>query len=238
MMIVHDNRLPEEYKTALENKLKGPSFVSFEGIPGEDKVYESIFSHPDIYLFQLDKKTIVHAPGLSRDQLNPFIEKDFTLIKGEGNPKGRYPNTVRYNASRAGEYVFCNQDHIDPVITREIEKQNLKLVNTNQGYARCSMLPVNEKAVITTDHGIASVATEKGLDVLLVSTRGITLPGEKDGFIGGTGGVAPDGTLIILGDVNMLPEGLEIKKFLTKHKAKFITLDNIAPYDAGSILII
>ena len=238
MIIVHDKRLPERYKEALKSKVPDIEFIPFEGIASENKVYQSIFSHPDIYLFQLDKRAIVHAPGVSRDNLKPFLEKDFTLIKGEEDPGGRYPDTVRYNAVRVGGHVFCNQDHIDPAVAREVKKRDLKSVSINQGYARCSTLPVGEEAIITTDNGIADAAAKEGLDVLLVSPEGIILPGEKRGFIGGTGGACPDGTLVILGDLDMLPEGQRIKRFITKHKVRLITLDNMAPYDAGSILII
>ncbi len=76
------------------------------------------------------------------------------------------------------------------------------MVHVEQGYARCSVIPVGGRAMVTADLGIASAAERKGIDTLRISPACVHLPGESSGFIGGVCGVMPDDLLILLGDMS------------------------------------
>ncbi len=234
-MIIHDKRLPKEYKKALEYKLPGCYLVPFGVL--YPKVYDSISCHPDIYFFQIDDATLIHAPCVSGEQLSVFEEGGIKLVKGQNDPNGSYPETAPYNAVRVGDIIFHKLDHTDPVILEQGRKAGLKFVNIDQGYARCSVVAVTEKAIITPDGGIAKVARDEGIDVLLISRASIVLPGEKYGFLGGASGKTTDGTIVFLGDINLHPDASKIKDFLQKHQSSYICLESLPLYDLGSLII-
>ncbi len=247
MLILHDKRIPDEYLSALKEKLPGLTLIPFGGIPG--KVYDSISCHPDIYFFRLDEKTLIHAPGLTVEYLAPLKEHGLELVKGEGDPEGRYPVTARYNAARAGKVVFHNTRHTDPGVLRKVRESGLETACVEQGYARCSVIEVSKRAIITADDGIAGAAAERGLDVLTVSSGSVLLPGEKYGFIGGATGPVrksfSNGTslgktgreLIFLGDPYSHPDGPAIMDFLRKYGVRAVYPEGLALYDAGGLMV-
>ena len=235
MIVLYDKRLPEGYKEALGIKLPGASHLP---VGRFSDVYDSISCHPDIYFFKLDEKTLVHAPSITEEALEPLRESGLDLIKGEDDPRGPYPGTVRYNAARTGGAVFAGEEYIDPVVMGRVKKKGLKMVNVPQGYARCSTLAVSDDAIITSDEGVASAARLEGLKVLEIAPGSISLPGEKTGFIGGAGGRCPDGTVVFLGDIDLHPEGDKIKTFLKERRVRCIGIKGLPLYDAGGLFIL
>jgi radical SAM superfamily enzyme len=232
--IVHDKRLPVEYKEALRNKFPHAVLHPFEG---RGEVYGSISCHPDIYLFQLDEKTVIHAPGLPGEDIHALKRAGLNLIKAAENPGGVYPGTARHNAAKVGKIVFHNLKHTDPVILEKASEKGLKGVHVNQGYANCSVMAIGEEALITSDASMAKKACAEGLDALHISKGTILLPGEKCGFLGGASGRMPDGTILILGDIDNHPDAPEIKAFMAKHNAGYIDLKGLPLYDAGGLFI-
>ena len=53
-----------------------------------------------------------------------------------------------------------------------------------QGYTKCSILPIREKAIITSDKNIAKELLNYDFDVLLLPSGDIILPSLNYGFIG------------------------------------------------------
>ena len=238
LIIIYDNRLPVEYARALKEKLPGVSFVPFRPADSlKQKVYESILCHPDIYFFELDAKTIIHAPSVGGKYLSVLRENGLNLIKGSRDPQGEYPDTALYNALRVSDAVFCNKDCIDETIFDEIKKRNLKIIEVSQGYTRCSVLKVNEKALITADRSIAVGVRKAGIEVLLISPGAVHLPGEKYGFIGGAYGKTRSGKLIFLGDFKLHPDFAAIEKFLFKHSVLYVGAEHLPLYDAGGLIV-
>jgi len=218
--------------------MPGFSFVPFR--PAEflkSKVYGSILCHPDIYFFELDAKTIIHAPSVSEKYLRILREKNINLIKGNRDPGGLYPGTALYNALRFRNAVFCNPSCINTKVLEEIKKRNLDIIEVSQGYARCSILAVNDKALITSDKGIAAKARGAGAEVLHLSPGSILLPGEKHGFIGGAYGKTQSEKLIFLGDLKLHPQAEEIEDFLFKHSVLYVGVEALPLYDAGGLII-
>ena len=241
MLIVHDGRLPGEYVSSIRNRAPQAELLPFEGIrtplKNKDCVYGSILSHPDIYLFQLDERTIVHAPGLDDRQVAAIEKLGIDLIKGEKDPYGAYPGTAGYNAVRIGKRIFHNLKCTDKVILEKARERALKSVNVEQGYTRCSVMVLAETAMITSDKGIAAAARAEDLDVLLISPGFVSLPGEKYGFFGGVSGKSGEGVLFVLGDLDMHPAASEIKGFLAKYNIKYISAKGLPLYDAGGLFV-
>ncbi len=235
MIIIHDKRLPEKYKDALSSKIPAIEWLPVQRSSG---VYESISCHADIYFFYLDKKTLIHAPGLEEQILDPLKNVGIDLIAGEKDPHSVYPDTALYNAVRIGDVMFHNLKYTDPSIIDIAGKKGIKMVHINQGYARCSTLVVNDRAIITSDRGIAETARFENIDVLLIEPDSVLLPGEKDGFIGGASGICPDGTVLLLGDIDLHHEADRIKDFFDKHKVDYMDTKGMPLYDAGGLFIL
>ena len=239
MIIIHDKRLPVQYREALGDLFEGADLFPFEpDIPGKQGVYGSILCHPDIYFFQINRTALVYAPVVSKKDIDSLCDRGVTMIKGEKVPDGYYPETAWYNAAGVGDVVFHKLCCTDPVILEETRKIRMRHVDVHQGYTRCSVLSVKDRAIITFDRGIDEAADQAGIDTLLVSPGYIVLPGEKHGFIGGTGGSTPDGKVVILGDIGTHPEGDRIISFFDKHNVEYIDIKGMPLYDAGGLIIL
>lgn len=240
MLILHDKRLPGEYKDSLREAFRGVRLLSFDSQRKAKcgNVYESILHHPDIYFFKLDSSTIIHAPGINETYLSSLREIGIELVPGKRDPGGNYPDTAGYNAISSGHTLFHNLLCTDPVITEIAKNKDFELVNVNQGYARCSVVTVGEKGLISSDKGILKEAKNTGKDILCISPDYVLLPGENRGFLGGASGISNDGDVVFLGDLDFHECGRDIRAFIAKHGKKCIELKELPLFDAGSVLII
>ena len=104
-----------------------------------------------------------------------------------------------------------------------------------QGYTKCSTCIVNNHAAITSDVSIAKALNVEGVDVLLLPSGDILLPGLNYGFIGGATGLLCDNVLAFYGHLDHYLYGKEVLKFLNKHKVEPVFLRNGKLIDRGSI---
>ncbi|MFH1855909.1 MAG: DUF6873 family GME fold protein [Candidatus Omnitrophota bacterium] len=235
MLLIHSAQIPAKYISKLKEFM--PTLTLLPLAPF-DNVYHSIVSHPDIFFFQINKNTLVHAPIVAGEFIKKLKNTAIELIPAEKNPAGTYPATASINAARVGKYIFHNTHLTDAAIKREAEKLNLNFVHCNQGYSRCSVIPVKEKALITCDKGIKKAAQENGIEALSITPGNIELPGEKHGFIGGASGVLPDGKIFFLGDITKHPDFEKIRVFLKTHAVDYLSLEGLPLYDVGTLIFL
>ncbi|MFA6636394.1 MAG: DUF6873 family GME fold protein [Candidatus Omnitrophota bacterium] len=233
MFTVYDKRMPEEYVRSLKKALPSSEFLPF--FRKEPEVYGTISSHPDIYFFQLDGETAVHAPSIDAGFLGKMKDLGVHLIAGKKDPSGVYPHTALYNAVRVGKKVFLNGEHIDRTVLENVRKKNFDVLNVSQGYTRCSALAVSDNAFVTSDRKIAEMGRKNGMQVLEILPGHVKLPGEKYGFIGGAGGLTPEGDVVLAGDPRLHPEGAEILNFIKTHSRKNVYVEALPLYDAGGL---
>lgn len=69
-----------------------------------------------------------------------------------------------------------------------MRKNDIEIVNINQGYARCSTLILNNRTAVTADISVKNALEKDGAKVLLISSGDIKLEGYDYGFIGGASG--------------------------------------------------
>ncbi|MBD3379709.1 MAG: hypothetical protein GF408_04520 [Candidatus Omnitrophica bacterium] len=236
MVLIHDKRIPGKYILRLKERLPEAEFVPFGGMNGPEAVYGSILCHPDIYFFRSGPCSVVHSPGLPPEVLDVISHNGIELVEGREPPRGKYPGTTRYNAARVGRWVFLNTRFADPAVLEEINERGLSAVHVEQGYSRCSVFPVDEGSFITNDDVIAREGMERGLDVLSISPSGIELPGERHGFIGGTGEVS-DRALIFAGDPAEHAEGEKILSFISKSGKEHVFVPEEPLYDCGTMML-
>lgn len=235
MVIIHDYRVPRAYLEGIAALFPDVKLCALDMRPAE--VYESISCHPDIYFAQLGRDILVHAPSAPKEIITELKNRGVELMKGLKDPCGVYPDTARYNAARVGRIVFHDLNCTDAVIKGFCMARELEFAHVTQGYAACSIVPIGDNALITSDGGIAKAAKGLGLDVLKISAGGVSLPGEKYGFLGGACGVLPCGGVVFLGDIMTHPDHAKINGFAKKHGIELYYREGSPLYDGGRLLI-
>ncbi|MGM9551022.1 MAG: DUF6873 family GME fold protein [Clostridia bacterium] len=203
--------------------------------PYENKrVHPSLTKHTDLTFCYLGQGIAV----CERESYNYYKEKlekfNMTLIEGEKTLDMHYPSDAAYNVAIVGKKIFCKKSITDPVLMREAEKMGYKIVNINQGYGKCSVCPVSENAAISGDVSFARAAEREGVEVLLITNKGILLQGFDNGFFGGCAYMKDKNTIAFNGDITKHPDYEKIKNFL---KSKEIEIENTSKatlYDFGS----
>lgn len=208
-------------------------------IPKCNRVYEAINGHPDIQINVLknstDNKLIVHK-DISEDFRNILEEKNIKYIVSEKSLERSYPSDIILNALILKNYFIHTLAYTDEnLFNSQISKIN---VNVPQGYTKCSVLPINENALITSDKGIYKVLKEYDFDILLLPPGDILLPSLDYGFIGGTGGMISNNRIAFFGELDYYKYGNEVKSFLSRHGVSPIYLKKGKLIDRGSLIVL
>jgi hypothetical protein len=205
-------------------------------VPQCDDLPLPVSSHPDMLCHHLGSNEIVIYKNII-DVIGPKLENvGFKVIQSDFILKPKYPYDCALNVARVSDKIIYNPDIIDDTIKLYIEEKGIKIIIINQGYAKCSVCIVNDNSIITADKGIAQVAAYNGIDVLLIHSRYINLPGYNHGFIGGTSGKISADKLCFAGNIKLHPDFDIINDFLHKHEVTAVSLTNDLLYDIGSIL--
>jgi len=226
-----DGRIDDE----IENNLKSLGLKVIKTIKCEE-VHESIAYHPDIVLHPIDYDTLVVAPNVFEYYKDKLKKMGIKLIKGERFLGREYPEDIAYNVGRLSNIAVHNFKYTDEVLKFYLKKQNLSLIDVKQGYSKCSLAIVNERAAITADIPIYKKLRSLGFDILLIEPGYISLEGQKYGFIGGTNGSLSNNESIISGVIDNHPNKNEILNFFKKNKVKLIFLSKKPILDIGTII--
>ena len=226
--------------TLLTSKKMYPEFLHFfenAVFHGISPLFDAkIAFHTDLYFMKFSEEIIVAAPEMRTTiEKNPIFE-NYTVLFGE-SPSSPYPSDVKYNAFTVGNRLFCNTKHTDPIILETARAKNYEIIHINQGYAKCSAIPLSNETVITSDIGICKKAREHGIDALLVGNDGVLLDGFPNGFIGGTCAVS-ESEIFFSGNIDAHPNGEQIRAFAKKHGKKVSHIPTLPLYDFGSPILL
>ena len=198
-------------------------------------LYTTICGHGDIMVFNTKKGKIIAEPTVfdyfSKNLIN--IE----VVEGKSILNEKYPYDIAYNAALVGNHLICNEAYTDKVILDFANKNGIKIVNTKQGYAKCSICVVSDDAIITSDKNIQIAAEKNKIDVLMVDDKSIKLKGFEHGFIGGATGLLEKNILGVNGNINYHTDCNRIIDFCKSHKTEIVSLNNDEIEDIGSIII-
>jgi hypothetical protein len=146
----------------------------------------------------------------------------------------KYPENILLNCLFLNNTLYGKLDSTDDSVIHYCRNNNIKLVNVNQGYTRCSTLAINNKAAITADKSIEKALKNNGVEVLLIEPGYIKLDGFDYGFIGGASfKIAPD-TLAFTGRLTGHPDQNRILCFLASHGIEPVHLTQYPAFDIGS----
>lgn len=235
MLAVTDIRLPEKCRTALSSR--GFSIVT---LPPFSALDVRVASHPDMLILPLGNRLFVHKDYYTeaRTVIDKIIaQTSLSLILNDDVVGAEYPRDISLNLVVSGNYILGRCDSIAKAVAAHAKSMNIQLVNTNQGYAKCSALVLGDKALITADPTIAHAGRSISLDVLRVSEGHITLDGYDHGFIGGASGVYGN-AVFFCGDVLSHPDGNVIVDFCRAHGFDVLSLSDEPLCDMGTIFFL
>ncbi len=199
----------------------------------QNTAYPGISSHPDIFICQIKNKLIV-APNIEIDFLKILNQKEIQYETGQTTIKTTYPGTAHYNAVITDYFMIHHLNYTDPKIL-ELSKEQTA-IHVEQGYTRCSLLPLKDNHFITSDAGIYKTLIKQNIHVLYISPNDIKLYAQPHCFIGGCCGVF-ENIIFINGSLKKLHDGNQMVNFLEKLNYNIIELSNNILEDCGSILI-
>ncbi|MFO3717520.1 DUF6873 family GME fold protein [Anaerococcus sp. ENR1011] len=225
-MLIISHKSTVEFKEFLkDNKL---DFIETIDNPNLDP---RIADHPDLSIFPLNENDL----SIDSSVIN-YYQKNITdknLIPGESVSK-KYPYDAIYNVYK-GSAFYIHNDVTEKNINNYMKVNNYKHLFTNQGYTRCSIIPMGDK-ILTADFGIYKTLKDK-IEVILLRQENIPLDGFDEGFLGGTCGFF-DKTLIFNGNIEKLSNYETLKKESEASKIRLLYPKNCDLVDTGSILFI
>ncbi len=222
-MILINKNVPTEILGFLEKK------DELRLLPDLKKISDSTKRHTDLGCIKVGGK-IICCP-----ELYGYLSDIPTTVKGEKDPEDGYPADVLYNAVQVGESLIGLKNALDKKVTEAAEE--LKIVGTKQGYAKCNVVCVSDRAIITEDENIKKAAEKAGISVLLIKKGYVFLDGYAHGFIGGAS-VLTDKELLFTGDISKHPDFGKIVSFCSEQGVKTDFTDSFPLTDVGSPLFI
>lgn len=225
-----------DYRTTEEeiNSLKNLNYDVIK-VPKDNNLYEAINGHTDIQLNILNRHTIIINKNINLSFKELLKTKNINFIESDSTLSFKYPSNISLNAYITDNYLVHNLKFTDKKILDYCK--NKKIIHVNQGYTKCSILPLREKAIITNDTGIYNTLKSENFDILLLPFGDIELSGFNYGFIGGVGGMISNDSMAFFGSLDNYAFGNEVKKFLYKYDIKPIYLSNTKLIDRGSLLV-
>ncbi len=202
-------------------------------ITPDTRLPEPVNSHADIQLLHTGKNRLfIQNEHLCAGEL----KADFNLCMISESAGSEYPDDVRLNCTIIGNKIICNRKTVSVEILDFAEINGLTVIDTNQGYSRCSVCVVNENAIITDDKSIFTAAQFFLDDVLFISKGSIRLDGYDYGFIGGCCGKIDKDKIAFNGAIDSHKDYQQIVDFLNRNHVQCVELNNNRLTDIGGIM--
>ena len=210
-------------------------------LPPFSRLSEAVASHPDMLIKRIGQEYISYADYCEEAS---YVFSDLSLLSvGTGarfsftadEVEPTYPSDVGLNALEIGGKLFCREASASKTLLDSAHKAGLEIVNVNQGYPACTVLKLNEEAVITADCGMAKILEKHGIRVTLIGQGDISLPPHEYGFIGGAGEVDED-KLFFFGDPTLHRDGEKIIEAAKAEGLRVVALTADRLSDLGGIL--
>lgn len=151
-------------------------------------------------------------------------------IKGASR---EYPADCVLNCLLANGVCVSHKTALNDEIRRLLVDGGVRLLDSKQGYSRCSAALVNERAAITADSTINGLLSGQGIEVLLVPQGEIALHGYDYGFIGGSCFLISKNELAFFGQASKLSYYEIIEAFCAKNGVTVIELTDEPLRDIG-----
>ncbi len=193
---------------------------------------EPVSQHADILANYVGKSFLIDKNQL---ELCSFIENNGGKTVIIDNIKSPYPNDCLLNFADIGDYIICNKSILTPKIIGELP--NKTIIETKQGYSKCSVCIVKRNTIITDDISVYNaVSNIDNINSLLVQKGSVHIEKYDYGFIGGCCGLIDKDLLLFNGDLSTHTNFDKINNFLCDNDIKYIDIKNKPLTDIGSII--
>lgn len=190
--------------------------------------------HADMQVLQINKNIFLLSEC---SELKNRLAEDKPVISSKRAGKS-YPENIQLNFLYLNNKLFGKLSAIAPELKQYCIDNNIKMINVNQGYCRCSTLVISDNAVITADSSIEKALCKEGIEVLRISEGNIRLDGFDYGFIGGAGAGIED-KIIFFGNICKHPDYIKIRNFIFRHKLEIKIISSDMPLtDIGGIVVL
>lgn len=197
-----------------------------------DTLYKEVAGHSDMQIHFVNNK------GICEPTVYEYYSSLFRNVEikcGTARLTNKYPNDIAYNVCNIGNFVVCKEKYTATEILSEYQTLNKKILNANQGYAKCSICTVNDESAITADNGMYQLLKKNDVNVLKI-TEGYIKLYDMNGFIGGASGLLSDSLIAFNGDIKKHPDYKNIRDFCNNVHVDVVSLNNVELQDIGSIL--
>lgn len=205
-------------------------------MPDNPCVDARLSGHVDLSAFHAGGEKVCLAPYLKDSSLRHALEDMGADINLLAIQQGRtYPEDARMNVCVIGDALIYAEKVTSENIVEYLTNCGIKRkISSRQGYAKCSVCVVDERAIITADSSIAKAARKEGLEVLLIAPGYVNLPGFDYGFIGGAAFKIAKNKLAFTGRLDRHPNRTEIFDFLSARGIEPVFLTDEPVFDIGS----
>lgn len=197
---------------------------------------DAVSTHPDMQLCSVGEGRFICEPTTYEYYKKQLEIYGVNVTSGGTLIGSNYPEDVAYNVVITGGFLMHNTRHTDTILLEIVQKSNLCIFDTKQGYTMCATCIIGENAVITDDVGVYKVCLNNKVDCLLVEKDDILLGDRKDGFFGGCCGMIDNKKLLFCGNVKSHKSYREIRGFADKYSVELISAYDGPLTDVGSII--
>lgn len=159
-----------------------------------------------------------------------------TFLKFSLSKNIAYPNNVILNHTILNNNVICLKKSVPTELLKIFDDNHFTIIDTKQGYSKCSVCVVSNNAIITSDDSIYNSCIKNKIDVLKISKGQIVLEGTNYGFIGGCSGKLDKDCLAFTGNIKLHSDYADIKAFCNNYGVNLLSLSNNQLIDIGSII--
>ncbi len=222
-------RCPEAAKIRL---LSLPEIAEVVRLPEDRQIAAPIADHPDSLICIFEGKLYTHSEyaKVAKNELLEICEKcSLELCEVSCERADKYPLDCGFNALTLPDrhqLIGRKKSLAEPL-------KSLCSADTAQGYAGCTALYAGG-TIITADPSITKAAESLSVPVYPVSGEDISLPGYKEGFIGGAGG-SFENTICLFGSPEYSQSAREILEFCQKNGLSLHSLEDGVLTDRGGI---
>ena len=222
MTAIVDSRIPSAAEKALRQR-----GLAICKLPPYPILPAPVASHPDMLLFFAPDAVFCTQSyyKIAKNELEMIARTaQKPLIRLKKELGSAYPHDILLNAAPIGACLFCLPSHTENEI-----KEGYHVVPVRQGYAKCSTVPIGERALITADPSIARAASDNQLNILKIRAGYVALPGYDTGFLGGASSFAPYGgtnEIFFCGSLSTHPDHAAITGFCNSRGFDAISLSD------------
>ena len=230
----------ENSSTDIRNSLVSCGFEPII-LPADNRLARPVSSHADMLIFALGNTVFCNEEYYQKNitQFNKIKKYGYQIKASSFDVSAKYPNDVALNQAVINKNIFGYKKSCAQSILEYANANGYTYHSIKQGYAKCSTLIIGDKAIISADLGIISLAEKLKLHTLKIenTSEDIELCGYDYGFIGGASAVFGK-TVLFFGNITLHSYGDKITSFCHDNGFEVISLTQNRLCDIGGAIIL